>query len=321
MAKYRYDLPLRHSGTFLTDGGQLTQLIFHEGLDLPHLAVFTLLDSEAGRERLKRYYEAYLAIARRHGVGFVLSGVTWRASADWGAKLGYDAAALDAINKDSISFLEDLRDGWEASCDSSRMPCVINGVIGPRGDGYKAGYMNADEAEAYHNAQMASFAESEADMVTAFTLTNIDEAVGIVRAAEGQKIPCAISFTVETDGRLPRGETLQEAIETVDHATNGAAEHFMVNCAHPTHFEQALDSEAGWTKRIYGIRANASTRSHAELDESETLDDGDPQDLGLRYRRLRTAFPEIRIIGGCCGTDHRHVAAIAAACLPVDMEA
>ena len=231
----------------------------------------------------------------------MLSGPTWRANPDWAQKLGYDAAALDAINKDSITFLEDLRAAWEASCDSSQMPCVINGVIGPRGDGYKAGIMDADEAEAYHNAQIASFVDSEADMVSAFTLTHVDEAIGIVRAAERQKIPCAISFTVETNGRLPRGETLQQAIETVDHETNGAAEYFMINCAHPSHFEQALDSRAGWTKRIYGIRANASTRSHAELDESETLDDGDPQDLGLRYRRLRTAFPAMRIIGGCCG--------------------
>jgi homocysteine S-methyltransferase len=284
MAKYRHDLLHRHGRTFLTDGGQITELIFREGVDLPHFAAFTLLDSDAGRERLKKYYESYLDIARRHDVGFVLSGPTWRANPDWAQKLGYDAAALDAINKDSISFLGDLRAAWEASCDSSQMPCVINGVIGPRGDGYKAGIMDADEAEAYHNEQIASFVDSEADMVSAFTLTNIDEAIGIVRAAKRQKIPCAISFTVETNGRLPRGETLQLAIETVDHETNGAAEYFMINCAHPSHFEQALDSRAGWTKRIYGIRANASTRSHAELDESESLDDGDPQDLGLRSR-------------------------------------
>lgn len=321
MAKYRHDLPHRHGGTFLTDGGQITTLIFHEGIDLPHFAAFTLLNSEEGRARLMTYYETYLAIARRHGVGFVLSSPTWRANPDWAEKLGYGAAALDSINRGSIAFLEGLRDGWEASCDSSQTPCVITGSIGPRGDGYKAGLMRADEAEGYHSAQIASFVESGADMATAFTLTNIDEAIGIVRAAARQKLPIAISFTVETNGRLPRGETLQEAIETVDHATNGAPEYFMINCAHPAHFEQALDSRAGWAKRIYGIRANASTRSHAELDGAETLDAGDPQDLGLRYRRLRTAFPQMRIMGGCCGTDHRHVAAIAAACLPVDVEA
>jgi homocysteine S-methyltransferase len=235
-------------------------------------------------------------------------------------KLGYDTAALDAINKESISFLENLRDAWEAGSKSLQLPCVINGSIGPRGDGYKAGLMNADEAEAYHGEQIASFVDSAADMVTAFTLTNINEAIGIVRAAKSRKMPCAISFTVETDGRLVNGETLRQAIETVDQETDGAAEYFAVNCAHPTHFEQALDAKAGWTKRIYGIRANASTRSHAELNGSETLDAGDIQDLGRRYRGLRAAFPSMRIIGGCCGTDHRHVAVIAAECLPVEAD-
>ncbi|MBR0694618.1 homocysteine S-methyltransferase family protein [Bradyrhizobium lablabi] len=317
MAKYRHDLPQRHGGAFLTDGGLITTLIFQEGIDLPHLAAFVLLDSERGRERLTKYYESYLAIARRHRVGFVLSSPTWRANHDWAEKLGYDAAALDAINRDSIAFLEILRGRWEATCEPSHLPCVINGSIGPRGDGYKAGHMDAEEAEAYHGEQIASFVEGGADMVTAFTITNIHEAVGIARAAKRQSIPCAISFTVETDGRLVTGETLRQAIETVDHETNGAPEYFMINCAHPTHFAQTLDSRAGWTKRIYGIRANASIRSHAELNESETLDSGNPQDLGHRYRSLRTTFPTMRILGGCCGTDHRHVAAIAAECLPV----
>ncbi len=215
-SKYRHDLPQRNGDSFLTDGGMLTTLLFGEGIDLPYLAGFVLLKSESGRERLTRYYQSYLAIAQRHRVGFVLSSATWRASPDWAAKLGYDSAALDAINKESIAFSENLRETWEAACEPSHMPCVINGSIGPRGDGYKAGHMNADEAEAYHGEQIASFVDSAADMVTAFTLTNINEAVGIVRAAKRQKMPCAISFTVETDGRLVNGETLQQAIETVD---------------------------------------------------------------------------------------------------------
>jgi homocysteine S-methyltransferase len=321
MAKYRNDLPQRHGGSFLTDGGMLTTLMFHEGIDLPYFAGFVLLKSESGRECLTRYYQSYLAIAQRHRAGFVLSTPTWRASRDWGEKLGYDSAALDAINKDSIAFAESLRATWETNSGPSHMPCVINGSLGPRGDGYKAGHMGAEEAEAYHAEQIASFVDSAADMVTAFTLTNIDEAVGIVRAAKSREMPCAISFTVETDGRLVKGETLQQAIETVDQETDGAAEYFAVNCAHPAHFEQALDAEAGWTRRICGIRANASMRSHAELNESKTLDAGDMQDLGRRYRRLRTAFPAMQILGGCCGTDHRHVAAIAAECLPVDTKA
>lgn len=312
MTKYRQDLPQRGGGIFLTDGGMETTLIFHEGLDLPHFAAFVLLDSPEGRQKLRQYYEAYLAVARAHGAGFVLDSPTWRANPDWGDKLGYDAAALRAINVGSIAFLEGLRAGWERPDG----PCVISGAIGPRGDGYKAGRMDAAEAEDYHAAQIAAFVEGGADMVTAFTLNSIDEAIGIARAARAQGIPAAISFTVETDGRLVNGETLRDAIETVDRETSGAPEYFMINCAHPTHFESALQADEAWAKRIHGVRANASTKSHAELDESETLDAGDPRDLGRRYRDLRRAFPAMRMLGGCCGTDHRHVQAICEACLP-----
>ncbi|MBR0824997.1 homocysteine S-methyltransferase family protein [Bradyrhizobium manausense] len=312
MAKYRHDLPQHRGGIFLTDGGMETTLIFHDGLELPHFAAFVLLDSADGRAHLKRYYEAYLRIARQHGLGFVLDSPTWRANPDWGAKLGYDADGLKAINMRSIRFLEELRRAWEAP----GLPCVINGAIGPRGDGYKAGNMDAIEAEAYHVAQIGAFAAAGADMVTAFTLNSINEAIGVARAAKTQAIPVAISFTVETDGRLVRGETLREAIESVDGATERACEYFLINCAHPTHFEGALEAGEAWVERIHGVRANASIKSHAELDESETLDSGDPIDLGRRYLSLRRAFPRMRILGGCCGTDHRHVAAVCDACMP-----
>lgn len=312
MAKYRHDLPQQRGGIFLTDGGMETSLIFNDGVDLPHFASFVLLDKLEGRALLTKYYESYLAIARDNGLGFVLDTPTWRANPDWGTKLGYDAAALKAINVNSIAFLKGLRAKWE----SAEMPCVISGAIGPRGDGYKAGNMDADEAEAYHGAQIAAFAEAGADMVTAFTLTGINEAIGIARAARSNGIPCAISFTVETDGRMVKGETLREAIETVDRETQNAPVYFMINCAHPAHFEQALQAGEPWMARIHGVRANASAKSHAELDESETLDAGDPLDLGQRYRRLRSSFPAMRILGGCCGTDHRHAAAICEACVP-----
>ena len=198
MAKYRHDLPQHRGGIFLTDGGMETSLIFHQGLELPHFAAFVLLDSAEGREHLKQYYKAYLAVARQYRLGFVLDSPTWRANPDWGAKLGYDADRLKAVNMRSIRFLEELRSAWEAP----GLPCVINGAIGPRGDGYKAGNMDATEAEAYHAAQIAAFAEAGADMVTAVTLNSINEAIGVVRAAKAQAIPVAISFTVETDGRL-----------------------------------------------------------------------------------------------------------------------
>lgn len=312
MTKYRFDLPQHRGGVFLTDGGMETTLIFQHGLDLPHFAAFVLMDSAEGRTHLTRYYESYLAIARDRGTGFVLDSPTWRANADWGEKLGYDAAALKSVNIRSVEFLRELRAGWERP----NTPCVISGAIGPRGDGYKAGNMDADEAADYHGAQIAAFKEGGADMVAAYTLNSVNEAIGVARAAKAQQMPVAISFTVETDGRLVKGETLREAVEAVDRATENAPEYFLINCAHPVHFEGALAAGEAWTKRILGVRANASAKSHAELDESTTLDAGDPADLGRRYAGLRRAFPSIRMLGGCCGTDHRHVAAICEAVLP-----
>lgn len=312
MSKYRLDLPQHRGGIFLTDGGMETTLIFHHGVDLPHFAAFVLMDSADGRAHLKRYYESYLAIARKQGAGFVLDSPTWRANADWGARLGYDAAALKAVNMRSIEFLREIRSEWERP----DMPCVISGAIGPRGDGYKAGNMEAREAEDYHAAQIAAFKEAGADMVAAYTLNSIGEAVGVARAAKAQQMPVVVSFTVETDGNLVRGETLREAVETVDRETQDAPEYFLINCAHPSHFDGALQAGEAWTRRIHGVRANASAKSHAELDESTTLDAGDPADLGRRYVELRRIFPAMRMLGGCCGTDHRHLAAICEAVMP-----
>lgn len=318
MAKYRYCLPQLKGGTFLSDGGMETTFIFHDGIDLPHFASCVLVETAEGRLHLRNYYERYLAIARGRRVGFVLDSATWRANPDWGAKLGYDEARLAAVNRASIELLVELRQLWEEPA----MPCVISGAIGPRGDGYKVGNMGAAEAEDYHAVQIATFAGTEADMVAGYTLTQTEEAVGIARAAQAHEMPCAISFTVETDGRLASGATLRSAIETVDTATNGYPAYYMINCAHPTHFAQALEAGEGWVRRIHGVRANASTRSHAELDEATELDAGDPADLGRRYRNLTRLFPTMRILGGCCGTDHRHVAAICDDCVePVAVSA
>ncbi|MBB2671193.1 UNVERIFIED_ORG: homocysteine S-methyltransferase [Rhizobium esperanzae] len=312
MAKYRNGLPQLKGGTFITDGGMETTMIFQEGIELPHFAAFILLASEDGRQRMRNYYRRYLDIARRHGTGFVLDTATWRANPDWGQKLGYTADALKAANEEAVDLLVGLRSAYERP----EQPIVISGAIGPRGDGYKAGSMDAAEAEDYHAFQIGAFAGTEADMVTAFTLTNIDEAIGVARAAQSFNMPSAISFTLETDGRLVTGHSLQDAIETTDAATGGAPAYYMINCAHPSHFEGALDPGSAWAKRISGIRANASTMSHEQLDNSETLDAGDPEDLGSRYRKLIGRMPAVRVLGGCCGTDHRHVAAICEACLP-----
>lgn len=310
MGKYRADLPQLKPGLFVSDGGMETTFIFHEGVDLPEFASFVLLDSEEGRARLRAYYERYLAIARRHGRGIILDGATWRANADWGAKLGYDAAGLRRINARSIELIDALRAQWE----TPDTPIVVGGAIGPRGDGYVAGRMSAEEAEAYHTPQIETFAQTAADMVAAYTLTYVEEAIGVARAAKALNMPCAISFTVETDGRLVSGLTLRGAIETVDRETDAAPAYYMINCAHPAHFERALASDEPWMRRLVGVKANASMKSHAELDQSTALDSGDPDDLGRRCKSLRAAHPSLRILGGCCGTDERHVAAICEAC-------
>jgi S-methylmethionine-dependent homocysteine/selenocysteine methylase len=296
---------------FLSDGGMETALIFLQGQELPHFAAFVLLDSPEGRAELVRYYERFLPIAQDRGTGFVLDAATWRASLDWGRLLGFERSRLAAANVDAVALVAALRDRWE----TPPAPIVLNGVIGPRGDGYKAGRMEADEAEDYHGFQVEVFAGTEADMVSAITMNTVNEAIGIARAARAHAMPCAVSFTVETDGRLVDGTTLRAAIEATEAATDGSPAYYMVNCAHPTHFEPALAAGEAWVERIRGVRANASRKSHAELDEAETLDEGDMADLGRRYHSLTRAFPRMRILGGCCGTDHRHLAAISAACM------
>jgi S-methylmethionine-dependent homocysteine/selenocysteine methylase len=300
----RERLPQLSGDPFITDGGMETVLIFDYGLELPDFAAFVLLDDADGREALRSYYEKYLAIARTRGVGIVLDTPTWRANADWGERLGYSLEALADVNRRGVAFLEELRQEEEVEF-------VISGCIGPRGDGYQVGAaMTADEAESYHDAQVATFAETAADLVSALTMTYAAEAVGIVRAAEKAGIPSVVSFTLETDGRLPSGQALKDAVAEVDAETGAAAAYFMVNCAHPTHFEHVLAD--GGLERVRGLRANASSKSHAELDEAEELDQGDPHELAQQYLSLRRLWPNLTVVGGCCGTDHRHVDEICA---------
>lgn len=312
MTKSRDALPQAGGNLWLTDGGMETVLIFHRGVELPHFAAFPLLEDAQGRAELTAYYEAYLSIARDYGRDFILDTPTWRANPDWAEKLGYDAASLRALNIRAVEFVAGLRRRWQGF----GMRILVNGLIGPRGDAYQRGQMSSAEAEAYHALQIDAFAGTEVDMVSALTLNTVEEAIGIVRAAGAAKLPVVISFTVETDGRLASGVSLKEAIETTDTLTGAEAAYYMINCAHPVHFEQVLSGDAEWMQRIGGIRANASTRSHAELDEASELDAGDPQDLALRYRQLRENHPSLKVFGGCCGTDHRHVAAICQACAP-----
>ena len=292
---------------FIGDGGMETTMLFREGLELPCFASYPLLRDAAGVEALRRYYRGYVEIARRHGAGFVLDTPTWRANADWGEQLGDDAAALATVNREAVALAEEIRTAEEGP----QLPIAICGTIGPRGDGYLPGeLMSAGEAESYHRAQIQTFAEAGTDLVAVYTLCYAEEAIGIVRAAVAAELPVAISFTLETDGRLPSGQSLPAAIEQVDAETDGAAAYFMVNCAHPSHFAAVLEGGGEWRARLGGIRANASRKSHAELDEAPDLDAGDPDQLGAEYRALKPDLPNVRVLGGCCGTDQRHIDSI-----------
>jgi homocysteine S-methyltransferase len=304
-------LPQLHGTKFVTDGGMETDLIFHHGADLPDFAAFPLLDTAHGRGLLTRYYDGYATIAQQASAGLLLEAPTWRANPDWGTRLGYSAADLARVNTAAIALLAGLRERYAATLGIGTI--LVSGMIGPRGDGYSAGPPDPREAAEYHRPQLEAFAAAGADLATALTLTDVPEAIGVVQAAHAVGLPIAISFTVETDGRLPSGATIADAITTVD--ATAAPDYYLINCAHPTHIRAGL-SQPGtrgqpgpWIDRIIGIRPNASAKSHAELDDAEHLDEGDIGALAAAQADLTAALPALTILGGCCGTDHRHVAA------------
>lgn len=299
-------LPQLSGMPVVNDGGLETDLIYHHGVDLPDFAAFPLVDDESGRGLLLRYYRDYVEIAKRAGAALQLDTPTWRASPAWGERLGYPLDEVRRVNRDAVALVDRLRD--EADLDTF----VISGSLGPRGDGYVAGaVVEPDEAAAYHAPQIEAFAEAGADLVTVLTLTGTGEAVGVVRAARAVGLPVAVSFTVEVDGRLPDGTPLPDAVAEVD--AEGGPDYFMVNCAHPTHIAPGLADDGDWLLRIRGLRVNASALSHAELDASTELDEGDPADLARNQAALRDRLPNVTLLGGCCGTDARHVAAMWAA--------
>ena len=295
-------LPQLGDDLFLTDGGMETWLLHERGFQLPQFASFPLLDSAEGVAALRAYFAPYVELARASDVGLVLDAPTWRASSHWGELLGYHAAELADFNRRAVTFVDDIR------TEARDVRIVVGGCVGPCDDAYApSDQISADEAYAYHRPQIETFVETPADFVNALTLTYSAEAIGIARAANAVGLPVAISFTVETDGRLPGGETLGDAIAAVDGASE--VDYFMVNCAHPTHFAGVIE-DGDWRKRVWGVRANASMKSHAELDEADELDPGDPQELASHYPSLREQLPNLRVAGGCCGTDDRHIAAI-----------
>ncbi|WP_259400292.1 homocysteine S-methyltransferase family protein [Roseovarius sp. SCSIO 43702] len=293
---------------YLSDGGLETWMVFEEGFDLPCFSAAVLLDTAEGRAALTAYFERFIALARDSGRGFVMDTPTWRCGAAWAAPLGLGLHETLAINGRATAFMAAIRDRHE----TAQLPILLNGLVGPAGDAYAPDVaLGPDEACLVHTPQVRALAAAGVDMISAMTLTHAGEAAGIAQAAAEIDLPVVISFTLETDGRLPSGEPLDEAIAEVDAWTGAAPLHYMINCAHPDHFRDVVANPAPWLDRIGGVRANASRMSHAELDASEVLDDGDPVELGALHGDLLRLLPNLRIIGGCCGTDHRHVGCIA----------
>jgi S-methylmethionine-dependent homocysteine/selenocysteine methylase len=304
MNQYINNLSKLEDRIFLTDGGLETTLIFEHGFALPEFASFTLLKDKKGRAAMYDYYLPYIDLAKQNQFGFILEGSTWRASQDWGKKLGYNAYDLEKANFEGIELLARLRQTHE----NDTTPMLISGCIGPRGDGYTpAAKMDPWEAQQYHTIQIQTLSRTEADLISAFTINYTEEAIGITRAAQQFDIPVVISFTLETDGRLPSGQPLGAAIKEVDKETQNGPAYYMINCAHPSHFKHVLLTEEDWKGRIHALRANASCKSHAELDDSEELDSGNPAELGSEYIELIELLPNLNIFGGCCGTDIRHL--------------
>ena len=310
MAISKTTLPNASADLFLTDGGLETTLVFLKGFELPYFAAFDILKDENGYHAIKDYYRRYLKIAKDFKMNFILESPTWRANPDWIEKIGYPAAALWEANEKAIQLLVALKKEFENDIHS----IIISGCVGPRGDGYKPeGIMTAEEAQNYHSAQIKVFSQTPVDMVSAITMNYVEEAIGIARAAGAANLPVVISFTVETNGKLSTGMGLKEAIEQVDKSVSEPPLYFMINCAHPTHFLHELQAGKNeeWIKRIKGLRANSSCKSHAELDEATELDRGNPQELGSEHKRLKEMFNQLNVFGGCCGTDEEHVLAIA----------
>ncbi|WP_187432324.1 hypothetical protein ROLI_033580 [Roseobacter fucihabitans] len=302
---HRYNLPQLNADLFLTYTGMETDLLFTQNVDLPGFATFPLLETEEGRAHLNRYARDLIALGKEHGVGVILESATWVANRDRGAVIGYSPEQLIKLNKKAIGHLCESRNEY------GDLPTVISANVGPRSDAYAPSeQMNAEEAETYHAEQVAVLAQTDVDIISAYTIAYPAEATGIVRAARSFGIPVVVAFTVEVDGRLPTGASLEDAIKEVDDGTDGYASYFMINCAHPDHFANVL-VDGPWIRRVRGIVANASRCSHAELDNAEVLDAGDPIELGGQLANLRQRFPHITVFGGCCGTDIRHMQSIA----------
>ena len=291
-------LPHETAQKFLVFAATGTDLIFNRGVELPGFASFPLNEDPAARPVIVDQMRDLIKVAKQAGVGCIIDTLTWMANRDRAAPLGYDADRLAALNRDAVKMMRGLRDEYPDD------DVLLALCIGPSRDPYaRPEPMPVAAAREYHRAQIGSVSDLGVDLVNAYTFNQVEEAAGAVLAAGGYDLPIALSLVVETDGCLDNGQGLEDAIAEIDDLTDAGAAYFMINCAHPDHFSQVLTGNP----RLKGIVVNASRCSHAELDEATELDDGDPDELAAEVVRLVQAYPGLSVIGGCCGTDMRHL--------------
>lgn len=312
MAKVKTKIPATGGRTFLTEGGIETHMQYKKGYELKHFCLFDLMNNSQAIADLRAYHVRIIEVALKHKVGAVLDGVHYRSSRDWGELLGYSPAGLADIVVQGIEFYRDLAREFET--DDSPMP--VSGVVGPRGDAYAVGRtMTVHEAEDYHAEQIATMKKAGADFITALTFSQVDEAIGLVRAAQGLDIPVVVSFTLGSDGKLKTGPGIGNAIQAIDTATDDGPAYYMINCTHPVDFAPAFDDPGDWTQRLAGIRPNASSLDHGMLCQLGHLEEGDPDELAQQMAEMANRFPHLSVWGGCCGTDYHHIDKIASAVL------
>ena len=299
----------RVDGTYyLTEGGIETEIMYKYGFELPHFAMFPLLDNPEALTAMKGIWQRSLRAAADNGFNAIMNGVDYRASPDWGALLGYTPDGLASMQMRAIDFLRDVARDFEQDIDT----IIISGTIGPRGDAYSRNEtITADVAEEYHSVQLATLKKAGVDMAWAMTFNNIPEAVGTIRAAENTGIPIAMGLSLDSSSRLNSGPSMAEAVPEIDAQTNSAAAFFGLNCSHPLEFEPALDG-GEWMKRLRSIRPNASPMDKIALCKIGHLEDGDPDELAQQMLDVARRMPHMDIFGGCCGTDERHLSKIAA---------
>lgn len=296
-------LPQLNGDIYLTEGGIETYIMYKKGFELQNFSLFHLLNDDVAAAEIKEYLRKVMAVAERNDVGLIMCGPLYRASRDWGDLLGYSTEELAAVNHRCIEMFEELASESKLARDR----ILFSGVVGPRGDAYNLNTsITADEAEAYHSEQIATLDRAGADFITGLTLNSAEEAIGIARAAKAVGIPVVISFTLDKQGELRPGQTLRKAIAHVDDATESAPAYYMINCTHPIDFAPAFEP-GDWTKRLGGIRPNASSLAKGVLCKLGHLEEGDPAELGQQMAELARRYPHLSVWGGCCGTDDAHL--------------